>query len=79
MKKFLVYNARVREKYVACFTHVHPTCPFDTKTQDVRHQNARRPSSKRKTSVVATSDVRQLGAFINSRSLVQKVEVGEIK
>ena len=48
--KPIVYNARACENDVSCFT-----LSF---LRSFRHKTAGRPSSKRKTSVIATPDVR---------------------
>ena len=49
--KPIVYNARACENDVSCFT-LSFCAPFVTKLTDVRRQNAKRPSPRRRTSAI---------------------------
>ena len=49
--KPIVYSARACENDVSCFT-LSFCAPFVTKLTDVRRQNARRPSPRRRTSAI---------------------------
>ena len=49
--KPMVNNTRACENDVSCFT-LSFCVPFVTKLTDVRRQNARRPSSRRRTSAI---------------------------